>query len=130
MVASRNNHKTALLVCLLAVLLGLWLGAGCAEKDVTSPSSSRAHLTINDGPDKPSTTIQITIETPMKVMLDIRDVNSGQVRLLLDRDLDTGPHNLVWDGRDNDGVTVASGPYWAVLSSEDGVEAIAMMMIK
>ena len=43
---------------------------------------------------------------------------------------EAGQSAFVWNGRDAEDVTVASGPYWAVLSSAKGFEVTAMMMIK
>lgn len=130
MAANNCSQNTVRLVGLLAILLALWFGAGCGEGDVTSPPSGRAQISIHDGPDKPQTSIQIAIDTPMAVSLEILDSNSGLVRLLFSDFLAVGQYSIVWDGQDDEGVTVASGPYWAVLSSAQGFEANAMMMIK
>ena len=130
MVANKFWQNTVWLACLLAVLLALGFGTGCGEGNVTAPPSGRAQISIEDGPDKPATRIQITLDSPMAVSLEILDANSGLVRLLFSDFLAAGQHAVVWDGRDDEDVTVASGPYWAVLSSAQGFEANAMMMIK
>ena len=52
-----------------------------------------------------------------RVRLDIFDVRGRRVRKLVDRDLPPGPHALGFDGRDDDGASLASGVYYILLDT-------------
>jgi len=118
----------AVAVVIAAGLLG---GTGCSEQAVTPPSASNhLRLWIDDGPDKPATTIRIAVPESMWISLTIRDPEGGQIRTLYEDVIEAGAHSFVWDARDDAGEAVASGPYWTVLTDGGGLMARAMMLIK
>jgi flagellar hook assembly protein FlgD len=53
------------------------------------------------------------------VRLTIYDVHGRRVSTLIDEQRDAGEHFVVWDGRDSRGRSVASGIYFARLSTGD-----------
>ena len=64
-----------------------------------------------------STTIPYTIEEPGHVDLRIYDVIGRLVQTLVEGDKSPGPHTASWDGRNADGLLVASGVYVVRLES-------------
>ena len=62
-------------------------------------------------PFNPSTTISYSLPNNSSVKLDIYDVAGRKVRSLLDESKSAGYHNVVWNGRDENGREVASGMY-------------------
>ena len=129
----RNDWMWTVRIIALAVVLGSGLvtSTGCSERAVTSPSDSEyVRLWIDDGPDKPATTIRISVSETMWISLTIRDPEGGQTHMLFEGILEAGMHGVVWNAQDDEGEAVASGPYWAVLTAGDGLQAQAMMLVK
>ena len=62
-------------------------------------------------PFNPSTTISYSLPNNSSVKLDIYDVAGRKVRSLLDEGKSAGYHNVVWNGRDENGRGIASGMY-------------------
>lgn len=61
-------------------------------------------------------TYRLTISAAAPLRLAIYDVTGRLVRLLADRSFEAGVHDLVWDGRDNNGSAAPSGIYFARLT--------------
>jgi len=66
-------------------------------------------------PFNPTTTFRYAVPGSGPVRLAIYDVAGRRVRLLVNEAKLAGPHQAVWDGRDEFGVPVASGVYFAQL---------------
>ncbi len=62
-------------------------------------------------PFNPSTTISYSVPENSSVKLDIYDVAGRKVRSLVDESRSAGYHNVVWNGRDENGSQVSSGMY-------------------
>ncbi len=71
-----------------------------------NPFSSNAALVST------ATTIRFNLKTPDPVTLQIFSLRGQLVTTLIDRPLVAGLHEQRWNGRDNGGVTVASGTYF------------------
>jgi hypothetical protein len=52
------------------------------------------------------------------------------VRVLVDGNLPAGLHEVIWDGRDGRGFTVAPGFYWAVLDTGGAAEAEIVHLVE
>lgn len=77
-------------------------------------------------PFNPKTTISFELPGAVgyrqHVSLSITDLRGRHVRKLLDTELEAGSHKVVWDGRDEMGLPVASGIYFYTFrSGEKGV---------
>jgi M6 family metalloprotease-like protein len=114
-----DNQKT-----LIARVLN-WFGA---ETGVESGPTHRLALEQNaPNPFNPITTISFSVpESAGPVELTVYNVAGQAVRKLVDGELDPGPHNVIWDGRDGDGRSLASGVYFARLTT--GREAVSRKM--
>jgi len=66
-------------------------------------------------PFNPSTTISFSLDMNAYVQLSIVNTRGQKVRTLVDGHKISGQHNVVWDGRDNDGNSVASGVFFSVM---------------
>jgi len=63
-------------------------------------------------PFNPTTAIPFSLPVGLNpVRVEIYNAAGQRVRLLLDRALDPGTHELIWDGRDNAGLPASSGLY-------------------
>lgn len=81
-------------------------------------------------PFNPSTNIDFTLPRAGRVRIDVFDILGRQTALILDDNLSAGRHSIVWDGKDADGETVASGIYFYRLRAGDQVETRKMLLLK
>jgi len=81
-------------------------------------------------PFNPSTTIRFTVPQSGPANVAIYDVNGRLVRTLVDRPVQAGFHELVWDGRDQMGRAVASGVYLYRLTSGEGTLVRRMTLVR
>jgi hypothetical protein len=85
--------------------------------DQPQPETPRSTdlLAAYPNPFNPSTTIPFQLESPSRVVLGIYDASGRLVRELENDQLPAGLHELVWDGRDANGSSVATGVYFVRL---------------
>ncbi|MFC1477823.1 T9SS type A sorting domain-containing protein, partial [candidate division KSB1 bacterium] len=62
-------------------------------------------------PFNPSTTITYDLPKPEKVLLKIYDILGREIRTIVNSEKPAGSHAVIWNGRDNYGMQVASGMY-------------------
>ncbi len=77
---------------------------------------------MNSGPNPANPVAKFLMVIPrnagiVQVRLNIFDVNGRLVRTLVDRPAEAGMHTTIWDGKDRDGRTVASGNYFARINA-------------
>lgn len=86
------------------------------SSDFSGESISRLRLAPNEpNPLRTSTTLRFELAGARRSSLAVFDLSGRLVRTLLDQELAAGEHRILWDGRDEGGVPVASGVYWARL---------------
>ncbi len=91
------------------VFLGPLVGIG--EQATAAPK--RFSLAQNyPNPFNPGTKILFALPRASRITLQVFDVSGRQVRKLADGQFTSGRHQVVWDGRDDNGVPVASGVYF------------------
>ena len=81
-------------------------------------------------PFNPSTTILFDIPTATKASLIVYDLRGREVIRLVDRVLEPGYHQVVWDGREITGRQIASGIYFARLSTSNYSKSVKMLLLK
>lgn len=85
-------------------------------------------------PFNPATTISFEIGggagTKTHVSLAIYDLRGRFVRTLIDRELEPGGHRVAWDGRDANGLEVASGVYLYSIRAPEFQSARKMALIR
>lgn len=67
-------------------------------------------------PSKGATHLSFTLPTTSRVEIAVFDLEGRRVRSLLAAEQPPGAHSVSWDGRDNAGKRVASGPYFVRLT--------------
>ena len=102
--------------------------------DATAVAESPSHDTRLEqnypNPFNPQTTIAFELETPGRVKLEIFDVRGRRVASLLDDELEAGPHDVTWTGRDHWGRNVNSGVYFYRLSAPGITRSGKMVLTK
>ena len=81
-------------------------------------------------PFNPETTIRYQIGKRSPVRLDIYNLVGQRVRTLVRATLEAGFHSVRWDGRNDEGVSVASGVYLYRLHAGDITATRTMLLIR
>jgi hypothetical protein len=94
---------------------------------VTLPPKPLTLLQNYPNPFNPSTIISFYLPGPEHVSLDIFDIQGRKVRTLVDADKGIGTYDVIWNGINDAGNTVASGVYYYRLVA--GKKAITKKLI-
>ncbi|MBD3258130.1 T9SS type A sorting domain-containing protein [candidate division GN15 bacterium] len=81
-------------------------------------------------PFNPTTSIELSVPTSREVTLDVFNVLGRKVRQLLNERLPAGVHQVEFDGRSEDGETLATGVYFYRVTAGDFVETRKMLLLK
>ncbi|MBN1480794.1 T9SS type A sorting domain-containing protein [candidate division KSB1 bacterium] len=73
-------------------------------------------------PFNPTTIINFSIPQTSHVTLTVYNIMGQKIKTLCDKTVSGGDHNVIWDGKDINGVTVANGIYIYKLKSHFGVK--------
>ena len=94
-------------------------------------SPSRFNLIGNyPNPFNPTTTIQYAVNSPGQVIITIYNSLGQEVCALLDEYKTAGEYTMTWDGKDDNGVSVASGTYFYQMRVGDFISAKKAIMLK
>ena len=63
-------------------------------------------------PFNPNTTIDFYLPEPGDVTLEVFNIKGQRVKTLINEHKETGSHNIVWNGTDQNGRFVSSGVYF------------------
>ncbi len=77
----------------------------------TVPDEFTLHVNFPN-PFNPTTTISYTLASPGRVKLEIYNQLGQAIKTLVDRNQDARLHQVLWDGRNNEGKQVVSGVYF------------------
>ncbi len=105
------------------------LEPGIAPTAVEPPGHGIS-LTSYPNPFNPSTALSFVIPYGQHVDLSIYDSSGRLIRALLDQALEPGPHVAYWDGKDDRGVGVASGVYFARLEVGAAVARHKLVLVR
>ncbi len=64
------------------------------------------------------------------VRLELYEIDGSLVRVLVDRNMTSGLHEVVWDGKDNAGRRAAAGVYFARISSSSGSQTQRVLVAR
>ncbi len=81
-------------------------------------------------PFNPETIISFDIKTRTSVRIEIYNMKGQLIRTLVNDMVDKGHHQLVWNGRDNNGNSVASGVYQYRMQAGEYKATRRMMLMK
>ncbi|TET78816.1 T9SS type A sorting domain-containing protein, partial [candidate division TA06 bacterium] len=90
---------------------------GVEETHVRNRDRLSILLTAKPNPVTSAADILYQIPDRSKVSLTIYDVTGSVVRTLVNTTEDAGQHHVTWDGKDNAGFDVSTGPYFCLLSA-------------
>jgi type IX secretion system substrate protein len=81
-------------------------------------------------PFNPETTISYNVKIDTDVKLEVFNLKGQLVTTLLDEFVTSGNHTVIWEGKDLEGKTTASGMYFYKLSSGDYSSTKKMILMK
>ena len=81
-------------------------------------------------PFNPETAINFSLKESGKVRINIYNLKGQLVRQLLDTELPAGRHQIVWNGKDNQGRSVSSGIYLYRMEAKGYTNTKKMMLMK
>lgn len=70
-------------------------------------------------PTATSARIALSVDAARQVRLAVYSLGGRRVRTLVDRKMEPGVHDVIWDGRDDGGLAVAPGVYFYRMTTED-----------
>lgn len=87
-------------------------------------------LSATPNPFNPRTTVRFELESSAAVSLVVYDLRGRRVRTMVDSTLERGPHDIRWNGTDDQGRPVSSGNYRAVLRVNGRSSTIGLVLIQ
>ncbi len=87
-------------------------------------------LTNYPNPFNPETMISFTLSQGGQVNLSVYNLKGQRVKTLLDEFRMSGDHQVVWNGRDESNVAVASGVYFYRLTTKRRVLVRKMLLLR
>ena len=91
--------------------------------------SNRARLSVSPNPARSSCRFALSLPVADRVRMEIFDVSGAIVRRLADLPLGSGTHSLGWDARDDQGVRVPPGVYWARIGLSGGTAHCRVLVL-
>jgi hypothetical protein len=86
-----------------------------AVEELPAVAGPGGFVSIAPNPFNPQTVIKFVLNGSQLTQLNIYNIRGEKVRTLIQQRLSAGEHALAWDGRNDSGQTLASGPYFARL---------------
>jgi hypothetical protein len=122
--ADPNNQKTV-----MKRILDWFIPTATDVSPGTGAAAAKISLAQN-APNPFSSTTSLSFSLPQSgpVSLSVYDVSGRLVSTLVDRPMDAGTHQVVWDGRDSGGSVVANGVY--MLRLQAGGETLTRDMVR
>jgi hypothetical protein len=107
------------------------INAGTAVQDEGQALPTDFALLKNiPNPFNPETKIQFSLSRPARARLSIYNLLGQQVALVFDAPASAGHYEVLWDGKDKNGRSVASGVYFYRLEVADQAQTRKMLLLR
>ncbi|RKZ13762.1 hypothetical protein DRQ53_12865, partial [bacterium] len=117
-------------VQLLQEILDLLGSPPPSRTPVDAPAVLTARMSVSPNPFNPQTTIQLVLPGTGQLSLRVFDLRGRLVRTLHEGRLGPGPHDFAFDGRDNQGRSIASGAYMVRADGEHIQRVQKVLLVK
>jgi len=107
-----------------------WFGAIGGEHTGRIPESQPFAVRSQPNPFNPRTTFELVLPRDCDVSLKIFDLRGALVRTLVAGRLESGVHEIVWEGKNDGGRPAASGVYFAETRAGDEVRISKMALVR
>ena len=126
-----GSSKVELVDIILAGKGGEEVSVSTAAFDVEFYSPQKTSLTKNyPNPFNPSTTIDYQLSDAGMVSIIVYDLKGAEVKRLVNEVQEADYHNVVWNGLNENGQSVASGRYVLKMTAPGYTETITMTLLK
>ena len=126
---SMGVHNAKYAVAILQKALG-WYPTDVKLSDNTVPKEYALNQNYPN-PFNPTTTISFALPARDVVRLEVYDLLGKLVATIVDgKELNAGTYNVMWDGKDRDGVRMSSGVYLYRIQTSSFSSVKKMMMLK
>lgn len=105
----------------------------CVIADVTedTPSTPFEITGVFPNPFNPATTVRFTLPERLAVTCELWSVDGARIRVLArDRYFEPGENNIIWDGKNDRGKSVASGVYFFRLKTSEGEKVARAVLLR
>ncbi len=113
----------------IRVTVGVNTTTASLGEEIFEPRRFRLHQNYPN-PFNPVTHIAFDLPSEERVRLDIFDIRGRKIARLLDEDTAPGSHSVTWEGRDEDGLPVATGVYLCRMEAGDQVQTKKLLLLK
>jgi hypothetical protein len=127
--AMLKTSLTAGTSSLVVYSLGVSAMAVGGDQSDAKPEHARLHQNYPN-PFNPETRIRYDIPTAGSVTLEIFNLNGRLVRSFTSNQQEAGEHEVVWNGKDNANVSVASGSYLYRIVANGAASAKKMVLLR
>ena len=87
-------------------------------------------LTNFPNPFNPITQICFALNIESNIKLSIYNLGGEEIRVLINKKLESGKHYIDWDGRNNESLAVSSGIYFCLLETQNQILHHKMVLIR
>lgn len=94
------------------------------------PVPTKLELSNYPNPFNPSTTISFTLPETGAVKMSIYNTRGQLVKDLIKEEMERGFHEIVWDGKNNNGFTVGTGMYFVRIETNKNSKSIKILLMK
>jgi len=104
------------------------LGNSGSDEEFITPSA--LNFTAYPNPFNPQTKLHFNLSENSFITLNIYNLKGRKVKTLISQNLSAGNHNFVWSGKNDNGIPVASGIYFAKLETANKIKIQKLMLLK
>ena len=99
------------------------------DNSVSLPHEFTLHQNYPN-PFNPTTTLTIELPKDIFMSLTVYDILGNEICKIVEKNMEAGYHQLVWNGINNSGYNVPSGIYIAKMESKDFTKSIKMILMR
>ena len=128
-----NDGKYELIVETNGGIIEIWGDGTSVGISGSSPAYSPQTYTLSQNypnPFNPATKIEYAVQQSGHVIIRVYNLRGEIVRTIVDEQLSMGEYVAVWDGKNETGISVASGQYFYQLSVGDFVTSKKLLLLK
>jgi len=107
----------------------MFVPTGIIKRNAIEPKSFALHQNYPN-PFNPTTTIRFSVDKASLVTLKIYNIMGQQVIELFHEKIGPGNYTVQWDGKNNVGLPVSSGLYFAELDTQEHSKLIKMLLLR
>jgi len=109
----------------------IWIEPGLTDVGPETPRPTVTALaSVHPNPFNPRTTVAFDLARQGRARIAVYDLKGASVKTLVDADLPIGRHEVVWDGRYDDGRAAPSGVYLVRLDAEGARDSRRISLVR